>query len=201
MPRLTVGLTGGVASGKSLVESQFNRLGVPVLDADQVSRAVVAPGAAPLNEIALHFGPEFITDTGELDRRRMRERIFTDAAAKLELERILHPHIAHRIAHWRDAQTAPYCVVSIAILLESGMRTLVDRVAVVDVPVEDQLARLMLRDHIDEALARRMIHAQCTRQARLEAADDVILNDGHPDETRLRVTALHHLYLALAGNE
>lgn len=201
MPRLTVGLTGGIASGKSLVETQFRALGVPVLDADLVSREVVAPPSPALGEIARQFGASFITETGELDRRRMRERVFSDTDAKRQLERILHPLIGQRIAAWRDAQTAPYCIISIAILLESGMRDLVDRVAVVDVPAETQLARLIARDNISEALARSMIEAQLARDIRLDAAHDVILNTGHADETLQQVKALHRQYLQIAAHE
>ncbi len=199
MPQLTIGLTGGIASGKSLVEAHFRALGVPVLDADQVSRDVVAPPSAALNEVAQQFGAEFLTPEGALDRRRMRERVFTDPDAKKRLESILHPHIRQRLLQWRDAQTAPYCIISVAILLEAGMTTLVDRVLVVDVPVETQLARLILRDNIVEALANNMIATQTQRDVRLSAAHDVIQNTGTPEQTRHEVERLHHLYLELAG--
>lgn len=198
MPQLTIGLTGGIASGKSLVESQFRALGAPVLDADQVSRDVVAPPSAALDEIARQFGAEFILSDGGLDRRRMREKVFTDSEAKKRLESILHPHIRHRLLQWRDAQTAPYCIISVAILLEAGMNSLVDRVLVVDVPVETQMARLVSRDNIIEALASSMIAAQTQRDVRLNAAHDVIHNTGTPEETRQEVERLHRLYLELA---
>lgn len=199
MSQLTIGLTGGIASGKSLVEAQFRALGVPVLDADQVSRDVVAPPSAALDEIAEKFGPEFITPEGGLDRRRMRELVFTQADAKRQLEGILHPHIRQRLRQWLDAQTAPYCIVSVAILLEAGMNKLVDRVLVVDVPVETQLARVMARDSITEVLANSMIATQTQRQVRLDAAHDVIQNTGSPEQTLLEVQRLHQLYLDLAG--
>ncbi len=199
MSQLTIGLTGGVASGKSLVESQFRALGVPVLDADQVSRDVVAPPSAALDEVARQFGAEFITPEGGLDRRRMRELVFTDPGAKKRLEAILHPHIRQRLLQWRDAQTAPYCMISVAILLEAGMNTLVDRVLVIDVPVETQLARLTSRDSITETLANNMIATQTHRQVRLDAAHDVIQNVGTPEQTRHEVEQLHRLYLELAG--
>jgi dephospho-CoA kinase len=200
MPRLAIGLTGGVASGKSLVESQFRNLGVPVLDADQVSR-VVAPPSAALEEISSRFGPEFLTAAGALDRRRMRERVFNDAAAKADLECILHPRISRRLLLWRDAQTAPYCMISVAILLEAGMNELVDRVLVVDAPAETQLARLIQRDGITEVLARSMLAAQMHRQTRLDAAHDVIVNTGLPEQTLQQVQQLHRHYLELAGCE
>lgn len=201
MPQLTIGLTGGIASGKSLVEAQFRALGAPVLDADQVSRDVVAPPSAALDEIARQFGAEFILPDGNLDRRRMRELVFNDATAKKRLESILHPHIRQRLLHWRDAQTAPYCIISVAILLEAGMNSLVDRVLVVDVPVETQRARLISRDNIIEALADNMIATQTQRHIRLNAAHDVILNTGTPDQTRQEVGRLHQLYLELAGTQ
>ncbi|PTU30678.1 dephospho-CoA kinase [Stenotrophobium rhamnosiphilum] len=201
MSQLTVGLTGGIASGKSLVESQFRALGVPVLDADQVSRDVVAPPSPALDEIAERFGAEFITAEGTLDRRRMRELVFSDAGAKQRLEAILHPHIRQRLKQWRDAQTAPYCIISVAILLETGMRTLVDRVLVVDVPVETQMTRLTVRDGIAETLASSMIAAQTHRQVRLDAAHDVIQNIGTPEQTQREVARLHQLYLQLAGTQ
>lgn len=201
MPQLTIGLTGGIASGKSLVEAQFRALGAPVLDADQVSRDVVAPPSAALDEIVRQFGAEFILPDGNLDRRRMRERVFNDPTAKRRLESILHPHIRQRLLHWRDAQTAPYCIISVAILLEAGMNSLVDRVLVVDVPVETQRARLISRDNIIEALADNMIATQTQRHIRLNAAHDVILNTGTPEQTRQEVGRLHQLYLELAGTQ
>lgn len=198
MSALTIGLTGGIASGKSLVESQFRALGVPVLDADQVSRDVVAPPSLALDEIAQRFGDEFITADGNLDRRRMRELVFNDANAKQRLEAILHPHIRQRLQQWRDAQTAPYCMISVAILLETGMRALVNRVLVVDVPVETQMARLTSRDGITTELASSMIAAQTHRQTRLDAAHDVIENTGTPEQAQREVERLHHVYLDLA---
>jgi dephospho-CoA kinase len=198
MPQLTIGLTGGIASGKSLVEAQFRALNVPVLDADQVSRDVVAPPSAALDEIAQQFGAEFITPEGGLDRRRMRELVFTDPGAKKRLESILHPHIRQRLLQWRNAQTAPYCIISVAILLEAGMNSLVDRVLVIDVPVETQLARLISRDNIIETLASNMIATQTQRQVRLDAAHDVIQNTGTPEQTQREVERLHRLYLELS---
>lgn len=199
MSRLTVGLTGGIASGKSAVAARFSDLGVPVLDADQVSRDVVVPGSAALTEISGHFGPGFLSATGELDRRKMREHVFSDAPARQALEAILHPRIFEALRLWRDAQQAPYCILSVAILLESRMKTLMDRVLVVDTPVETQQARLIQRDGIPQQLALSMIAAQITREARLAAADDVIRNDGSLDDMTRQVTDLHRRYLQLAA--
>lgn len=198
MPRLTVGLTGGIASGKSLVGDRFVDLGVPVLDADQVARDVVAPGSPALLEIARQFGRQYLLPDGQLDRRRMRERVFAEPSARQTLEAITHPHIHKRMQQWRDAQASAYCILSVAILVESGMRDLVDRVLVVDVLPETQLARLTGRDGITEDLAERMIRAQASRRERLAAAHDVILNTGSVAAARAAVDELHAYYLAIA---
>lgn len=202
LPRpLRVGLTGGIASGKSLVGDRFAALGVPVLDADQVAREVVALGQPALIEIAEAFGHPFLLPDGTLDRRRMREHVFADPAARKRLETITHPRIRARVQGWLDAQTAPYSILSAAILVESGMRDYVHRVLVVDAPVDEQVRRLTRRDGISEALARQMLAAQADRERRLAAADDVILNEGPIEATRQAVERLHRQYLRLAeGN-
>lgn len=194
--KLTLGLTGGIASGKTLVADAFIALGVPVLDADHVARDVVAPGEPALALIAEAFGAEALQADGTLDRRRMRERVFGNPAELKRLEAITHPAIRQRMRDWRDAQTAPYCILSVAILVEAPrMRELVDRVLVVDVPVATQMARLTARDTVDPALARQMIAAQASREQRLAAADDIIVNDGSIEQTLAAVKALHERYL------
>lgn len=195
MSQLTIGLTGGIASGKTLVADAFIALGVPVLDADQVARDVVAPGEPALAQIAAAFGADALQADGTLDRRRMRERVFADPAELRRLEAITHPAIRARMRAWRDAQTTPYCILSVAILVESPrMRDLVDRVLVVDVPVATQLARLTARDSVGATLAQQMIAAQASREQRLAAADEVIANDGTVEQTRAAVAALHRRY-------
>lgn len=198
MPRLTVGLTGGIASGKSLVAEFFAELGVPVLDADQVARDVVAPGAPALLEIARTFGRQYLQPDGLLDRRKMRERVFSDPSSRQTLEAITHPHIRKRMMQWRDAQASAYCMLSVAILVEAGMRELVDRVLVVDVLPETQLARLVSRDNINEELAQRMMQAQASRRERLATAHDVIVNTGSRAAARAAVDELHAYYLGIA---
>lgn len=194
----SVGLTGGVASGKSLVSSLFQELGAPVLDADQVSREVVQVGESALDEIAAEFGADALLADGSLDRRRLRELVFTDEAARRRLEKITHPKIRQRIQEWIDAQTAPYCILENAILLESGMDRLVDRVLLVDVSEDLQRSRLMQRDSIDSALVEKMLSAQWSREQRLERADDVLRNDAKPEDVRERVKALHQQYLQMS---
>lgn len=198
MSALCVGLTGGVGSGKSYVTDAFARLGVPVLDADLVARDVVAPGSTALPEIAARFGAGSLLPDGTLDRRRLRELVFTDPVARRDLEAITHPHIGRRLREWRDAQTAPYCILAVPILIETSFRRLVDRVLVVDATVEQQLERLVARDRIDEPLALRMIAAQASRDERLAAADDVLDNSGPLERVPEQVAALHARYTALA---
>jgi dephospho-CoA kinase len=198
MAVFTVGLTGGIASGKSLVANQFEALGVPVLDADQVSRDVVQPGEPALAAIVEAFGPGALQPDGTLDRRAMRTLVFSDPESRRRLEAITHPAIRTRIGAWIDAQTAPYCILANAILLESGMDRLVDRVLVVDVSEEVQLERLTVRDKIDPTLAHQMLAAQSPRKLRLGRADDVIVNSGSPEDTEREVQRLHGAYLARA---
>ncbi|NGY06675.1 dephospho-CoA kinase [Solimonas terrae] len=196
---LTIGLTGGIASGKSLVQARFEALQVPVLDADQVSRDIVMPGSPALAEIAQTFGDEFLLASGELDRRRLRGQVFGHPDALRKLEAITHPRIRAAMMRWREAQTAPYCMLSVAILIEARMHDLVDRVLLVDAPVEFQFARLTKRDGIDEALARQMLAAQSDRETRLGMAHDVLDNSGDIATTEAAVDELHHFYLRLAA--
>lgn len=197
MSRLRVGLTGGIASGKSLVGEHFAALGVPVLDADQVAREVVAPGEPALADIIASFGAEFLLADGSLDRRRMREHVFSSTEARRRLEAITHPRIRSRVKDWLEAQQAPYSILSVAILLEGGLRAYVDRVLVVDAALDTQLDRLRRRDGISDGLARQMVAAQATREQRLAMADEVISNDGSIDRTRAEVERLHRQYLGL----
>lgn len=200
MPRpLTIGLTGGVASGKTYVGGEFQRLGVPLLEADDVGREVVAAPSPALAAIAEQFGADFIMPDGQLNRRRMRECVFADPAALKRLEAITHPLIRARIREWQLAQTAPYCILSAAILLEAGMDALVDRVLVVDAPTQVQLERLVLRDGVAEPLAQQMIAAQATRQQRLDRAHDVLDNSDKSQPLRPAIARLHRLYQYLAG--
>jgi dephospho-CoA kinase len=195
---LTIGLTGGVASGKTATAGGFIALGVPVIDADEVARAVVAPGTPALKAIADTFGGGFLQADGTLDRRRMRERVFGDAPSRRRLEDITHPAIRARLIEWRDAQTGPYSILAVPILIESGMAALVDRILLVDVPEPVQVARLTARDGIDEALARRMLAAQAPRERRLSRAHDVIRNEGDLAALDGAVRRLHEFYLEIA---
>ncbi len=198
--RLTVGLTGGVASGKSAVEALFRALGVPVLDADQLAREVVALDSPALAEIARDFGADMLLPDGQLDRRRMRERVFADPAERKRLEAITHPHIRAGMLAWKAAQNGDYSIISVAILVESGMQKLVDRTLVVDVTEAIQLQRVCARDGISPELAQSMLGAQTSREKRLEAAHDVLGNHGELAALEAGVSRLDAFYRGLAAS-
>jgi len=197
---LVVALTGGVASGKSLACSRFAAGGAPVLDADVASRELVAAGTPALARIVEAFGPGALDDQGNLDRARMRERIFVDPPSRTRLERILHPAIEDHLLAQATASDAAYVVVAIPLLAEVGRYDWLDRVLVVDAPVERQLDRLCRRDGIDHALAARMIAAQAPRDRRLALADDVICNDADADVLLVAVDLLDRRYRLQAAD-
>ncbi len=195
---LTVGLTGGVAGGKSTAAEAFRALAVPLLNADQVAREVVARGTPALDQIREKFGAGFLTAGADLDRPKMRQHVFAHPEARRALERITHPAIRERMTAWRDSQTAPYCILDVPILIESGMDALVDRVLVIDAPEDLQVARLRDRDRVSDSLARQMMAAQATRQQRLDRADDLIVNDGTVAQLCAAAGRMHAFYLELA---
>ena len=202
MSDFIIGLTGGVAAGKSEVTRRFEALGIHVADADLAARAVVEPGQPALAAIVERFGAEMLQADGRLDRRRLRERIFADAEARRALEAITHPAIRRQLEAECRAAASPYAIAAIPLLAEAGGRAgypWLDRIVVVDAPVELQHARLMRRDGVDETLAARMIEAQASREARLAIADDVLVNDGHPEHLDGPVAALDARYREMAG--
>lgn len=195
---LRIGLTGGVASGKTTVADFFADLGVPVIDTDVIARDVVAAGAPALAEIRKKFGAEVFDDDGSLDRKAMRNLVFSDAGKRRQLEQILHPRIREETVAQVQAVTCPYMIIVVPLLVESPMKDFVDRVLVVDCSEDVQLARLMARDTESEDQARRIIAAQASRDERLAIADDVVGNDGDLDDTRTGVAALHRQYLEMS---
>jgi dephospho-CoA kinase len=200
MPRkFRVGLTGGIASGKSTVANLFAALGATLVDTDLLAREVVAPGSALLGEVARHFGPEVLAHDGSLDRRALRTRIFADPAERRWLEERTHPAIRALTDTRCDAADGPYALVAIPLLVETGAGDRFDRVLVVDCDPALQLARLQARDGTTHAEAERMLAAQATRAARLAAADDVIHNDGDIARLRNQVEKLHRGYVAAAA--
>jgi dephospho-CoA kinase len=197
----TIGLTGGIASGKSTVAQAFAKHGVRILDADVAAREVLAPGSAGLAEVVAQFGTQLLDDGGALDRRAMRAHVFEHPEARQRLEAIVHPRVRERLQMESRSATGPYALVVIPLLAEGGGRSAypwLDRILVVDVPVEAQIERLLLRDAIDERLAMRMVEAQATRHARLAIADDVLVNDGPMDLLAECIAALDRQYRHLA---
>lgn len=194
-----VGLTGGIASGKSRVADLFAALGVTVIDSDVIAREVVAPGSEGLAAIVQRFGPTVLAADGQLDRRALRTIVFSDPAARHDLEAITHPRIRNRMASLNQAAPGPYVINAIPLLAETGGRRDLDRVLVVDCPEALQIVRVMARDHIDEDAARAVLAAQAPRAARLAIADDVIVNDGDLGALETAVRSLHRRYLELAG--
>lgn len=194
---MKVGLTGGVASGKSTVALAFADLGAAVIDSDRIAREIVAPGQPALAEIVAAFGPGIVGEDGQLDRKSLREHIFSDSSRRAMLESILHPRIAAELDARADAADGPYQVLEIPLLLETGMQTQVDRVLVVDCPVDSQIRRLIERDGGTADDARRIVDAQTSRERRLAAADDVIVNDFSVDSLRRSVRALDRNYRRL----
>jgi len=201
MNSYVVALTGGIAAGKSAVTRRFAALGVPVHDADVAAREVVAPGSEGLAAVVAAFGDEVLDAEGRLDRPAMRRRVFADPAARRTLEGIIHPRVRHWLHERALADTTPYCLLAIPLLAENiAHYRWVDRVLLVDAPVEQQLERLVARDGIDEALARRMLAQQARREERLTLAHDVIDNSGDEAALDAAVAKLHQRYLALAAD-
>jgi len=194
-----IGLTGGIASGKSTVADFFAAHGVANIDTDVIARELVEPGKPALDEIRSAFGRNVFASDGRLDRRSLRELVFSDASRREELESILHPRIRAETTAQSAAAGGPYQIIVVPLLVESPMRQFMDRVLVVDCDEGTQLRRLLARDAEDESQARRILAAQASRKDRLAIADDVISNNEDLDSTRSQVDALHSKYLSLAG--
>ena len=197
--RLRIGLTGGIASGKSTAAQRFVELGVPVLDADESARAVVAPGQPGLAAVVEKFGAGVLTAEGALDRRALRNLIFADAGLRRELGLILHPLIRADMEQKAAVAAGDYLVLAIPLLIEQPREPgPVDRILVIDVDAALQLERVMARDSNSRTEAQAILSAQATRAARLAAADDVLVNSGTVEELRRGVDVLHERYRALA---
>lgn len=197
---LVIALTGGIAAGKTAVTRRFEALGVHVHDADVAAREVIEPGTTGLAAIVAAFDTGVLDDAGRLDRPAMRQRVFADPAARKMLEAIVHPRVRQWLHERAVAERGPYCLLAIPLLAENiAHYRWVDRVLLVDVSESVQITRLIARDGIDEALARRMLAHQASRAERLALADDVIENDGDESALDAIVADLHQRYLALAS--
>ena len=195
-------LTGGIAAGKSAAADAFHVHGVPVFDADAIARDLVVAGTPALGEIAQTFGSSVLDTAGELDRRRMREIVFANAGERKRLEAILHPRVRAELVAMAQACQSAYCVLMIPLLTEShDDYTWIDRVLVVDVPLDVQIARVMRRDAINHEAARKILAVQASREQRLALANDVIDNTGSMGILNAAVGRLHEIYLRLAAKK
>jgi len=194
-----VGLTGGIASGKTSAAKRFEGLGAAVIDTDAIAHELTRPGGAAMAKIGDAFGADFVAPDGSLERARMRQLVFSDARARAKLEAILHPLIREQARAQIAAAQHPYVIVVVPLLLETGAyRELVQRVLVVDCSEAEQIKRAMRRSGLEESDVRAILAVQLSRAERLERADDVIDNSGGLETMRRQVDAMHAKYLALA---
>lgn len=192
-------LTGGIASGKTAVSERFSALGVPIIDTDVIARELVQPGQAALKAIVRQFGNDILDIEGQLDRRKLRKRIFSEPECKKQLESILHPAIRNTVEIRVAEVNQAYCILVVPLLIESGSYQWADRVLVVDVDEQTQLSRVMGRDKVSRKQAQSILDAQTTRESRLAIADDVIENLGSLQQLDEAVKSLHKRYMALAS--
>ena len=197
-----VGLTGGIGSGKSTIANLFAELGVPVVDADVVAREVVQPGSALLRKIAAHFGKHILKVTGELDRAALRKIVFNNPQQKQWLNNLMHPAIREEMLRQLDAQTAPYCLLVVPLLIENGLTELCQRVLVIDAAEQTQILRATKRDNNKVESIKKIMQSQVSREERLAQADDVIDNDADLEHNlpnlKAQVEKLHQQYQQLA---
>lgn len=197
---LKVGLTGGVASGKSTVAREFARFGIPIADADLIAKELTSPGGSGLSALCNALGESILDPEGGLDRGRMRRRLFSDEVLRKRVESILHPLVIEELARQLAAAQGPYCMAVVPLLVESNTaRALVDRVLVVDCTEQTQLSRLMSRDAETEPGARAMLAVQAVRMQRLAAGDDILVNEDGLAQLQDAVHRLHAFYLELAA--
>ena len=195
-----VGLTGGIASGKSTVARLFGALGIPIIDTDQVARDVVEPGQPPLERLVERFGPSILTPDGHLDRPALRNIVFSDPKARADLEALTHPAISVAVQARSATAGGPYQILVIPLLVEKNLGSQLDRVLVVDCSEELQIRRLQARDGSTLEQARAILNVQASRATRVKAAHDVITNEGALSALRDRVAELHTSYLDFARN-
>ena len=201
MSKFVVGLTGGIGSGKTTVANLFAAEGVCLVDADVVAREVVAPGTYGLNAIIDHFGTEILTASGELDRAKLRQRVFSDEQARQWLNQLLHPMIRQEMLLQVKNATSDYVIMVVPLLFENGLDRLVNRTLVVDISPELQINRTVKRDNVDASQVNNIISSQCSRSEKLARADDIIDNQGEISTLKREVLALHQRYLQLSGTD
>lgn len=195
---MVVGLTGGIGSGKTTVADLFAQFDIDIIDADVVAREVVEPGTPGLAAIVGKLGSDILLTDGTLDRSKLRQRIFNDNSLKNWLNNLLHPMIREKMKADIAQAKSPYCLLVIPLMVENNLQTMTDRLLVVDVSEETQIARTQKRDNVDAEHVQKILAAQASREQRLAAADDVISNNGDSATLRSEVAALHRQYLAMS---
>ena len=201
MKPYTIGLTGGIGSGKSAVAALFAKQGIAVIDTDEIAHELTRPGGAAIEPIRTAFGSDLIGADGALDRARMRKLVFGNLAEKKKLEAILHPLIREESLRRGERAGSPYSILVIPLLAEGGIdRSRYERVLVVDCTEAQQIERAMRRSGLSEGEVRDILAAQATREQRLSLADDVIDNRGPPEALERQVSRLNQKYLTLAGD-
>jgi dephospho-CoA kinase len=200
MSEFIVGLTGGIGSGKTAVSDRFGKLGVVIIDADIASRTIVQPGQAGLEQIVSLFGSGILLGNGELDRRQLRELVFSNAKHRLALEDITHPLIRTEIVSGLSSASSPYAILVSPLLMETQQHQLCQRILLVDVSEEVQLSRASQRDGVSPEQIQAIMAAQTSRDERRSKADDIIVNDRGLEDLDQQIAALHKHYLHMAGH-
>jgi dephospho-CoA kinase len=190
-----VGLTGGIASGKSLAAEVFSELGIHVVNADNISRGLTLQGQDAYTKIVTHYGAEILNEHNELNRKALRAIIFSDPKERTWLEQLLHPLIREKIKEQVGLSTTPYCIVEIPLLIDKKTYPYINRVLLIQAPKHIQIERLMQRDSCDQEQALSILAAQPDASLRLKNADDVVVNDAGVDKLKTKIIALHHQYL------
>ncbi len=196
---LIVGLSGGIASGKSVVAHYFQEQGVSIIDSDQIAREIVIKGTPALDQIRQHFGPDILNEHGDLNRRRLRDIIFASHEERHWLETLTHPLILDMIRQRLETLQTPYCIIVIPLLIEVHLSDFVHRVLIVEASEKIQLKRVMERDHLTEEEAQKILAAQASSEQRRLHADDIIKNEGDLEELKKAVLKLHGLYLKISS--
>jgi dephospho-CoA kinase len=197
---IIIGLSGGIASGKTTVANLFNEhFSINIIDADIVAREVVALGSEGLKQIVNHFGEVILLTDGTLNRSQLREKIFSDPNEKQWLNDLLHPMIRDKIDSDLSKVTSPYALLVVPLLIENQMQSMTDRILIIDVPTEVQIERTMRRDNVSKEQVTAILKSQASREQRLAVADDVIENHTKNQELLPQITDLHQKYLAISA--
>ena len=197
---LRIGLTGGIASGKSSAAKAFENLGIDVISADEIAKNILQKNSPALKQVVQKFGPEILNTNSELNRKKLREIIFSDSKKRKILDDITHPAIRKKMVDLAQTSTSPYVILEIPLLIESGMQTLVNRTLVVTTEANTQLERIMQRDNCSHEHAEKILAAQTTNKIRLQYADDCIRNSGSLNKLNNQVLLLHQKYLSLISS-